>query len=415
MKKCTYCGKEYPDEASVCAIDQEPLLSDAPAPSSDYEGNTSDLVQAPIQDHENQKVPDGFLCLGRLSLFGAARVLQQFEADRIRVLIRTIEKSVPGGVAIRQEGLIDIYVDQGDCERATQIIASAREVDNAESAQALIQAAENPEQPDEFGAFVLLAEKEQRHPTGAIPEPEPAPSLPLQVHGVEKADVYPGDVLQSTPTKDAEGPELGASPAGPVTFQREEQQQHPTAPHITITKRIYSSTSKEAAIGFLRKQNVAEPFYYVEIDTLFGTFGIDNGGRIYDSKGQFIEAEPESEKVTYDDEISKVKAQLEAAMQEEGPRLIPQELFERRESSLRCLRVIIDDSSADFYLRRMAVWWGGQFKDDSFNTFLRTRFIEGKDRWTLYQRAESSQSLAARAEEGLHIAAVDILSGMWKP
>ena len=25
MKKCTYCGKEYPDEASVCAVDEQPL------------------------------------------------------------------------------------------------------------------------------------------------------------------------------------------------------------------------------------------------------------------------------------------------------------------------------------------------------------------------------------------------------
>jgi len=25
MKKCSYCGKEYPDEASVCAIDGQPL------------------------------------------------------------------------------------------------------------------------------------------------------------------------------------------------------------------------------------------------------------------------------------------------------------------------------------------------------------------------------------------------------
>jgi hypothetical protein len=25
MKRCTYCGKEYPDEAEVCAIDQVPL------------------------------------------------------------------------------------------------------------------------------------------------------------------------------------------------------------------------------------------------------------------------------------------------------------------------------------------------------------------------------------------------------
>src|ERR1700722_7366901 len=25
MKKCDYCGKEYPDDASVCALDQQPL------------------------------------------------------------------------------------------------------------------------------------------------------------------------------------------------------------------------------------------------------------------------------------------------------------------------------------------------------------------------------------------------------
>ena len=28
MKTCTYCGKEYPDEASVCTIDQQPLQSE---------------------------------------------------------------------------------------------------------------------------------------------------------------------------------------------------------------------------------------------------------------------------------------------------------------------------------------------------------------------------------------------------
>jgi len=25
MKKCTYCGKEYPDEAEICAVDHEPF------------------------------------------------------------------------------------------------------------------------------------------------------------------------------------------------------------------------------------------------------------------------------------------------------------------------------------------------------------------------------------------------------
>ena len=25
MKKCPYCGKEYPDDATICAVNQQPL------------------------------------------------------------------------------------------------------------------------------------------------------------------------------------------------------------------------------------------------------------------------------------------------------------------------------------------------------------------------------------------------------
>jgi hypothetical protein len=32
MKRCSWCGREYPDETSVCAIDQQPLVSGAPQP-----------------------------------------------------------------------------------------------------------------------------------------------------------------------------------------------------------------------------------------------------------------------------------------------------------------------------------------------------------------------------------------------
>jgi hypothetical protein len=55
MKKCTYCGKEYFDEALVCAIDQQPLESDASTPSY----NKAQLSLSPVV----RLVAASFVCL----------------------------------------------------------------------------------------------------------------------------------------------------------------------------------------------------------------------------------------------------------------------------------------------------------------------------------------------------------------
>jgi hypothetical protein len=44
-------------------------------------------------------------------------------------------------------------------------------------------------------------------------------------------------------------------------------------------------------VSFLRNQTVSQSFVYIEVDTPSGLFGIDNGGRIYDSNGKFIEVD----------------------------------------------------------------------------------------------------------------------------
>lgn len=43
MKTCSYCGKEYPDDAEVCALDQQPLKGLAEASA----GNASPKVICP--------------------------------------------------------------------------------------------------------------------------------------------------------------------------------------------------------------------------------------------------------------------------------------------------------------------------------------------------------------------------------
>lgn len=41
MKKCKYCGKEYPDDVIVCAVDQQPLDGMQPEIISDQDKSPS--------------------------------------------------------------------------------------------------------------------------------------------------------------------------------------------------------------------------------------------------------------------------------------------------------------------------------------------------------------------------------------
>lgn len=55
MKKCTYCGKEYPDAATVCAIDNEPLTGGSLFPLPDLESR----MHRPSEGGQSIKRPKG--------------------------------------------------------------------------------------------------------------------------------------------------------------------------------------------------------------------------------------------------------------------------------------------------------------------------------------------------------------------
>ena len=77
MKKCTYCGKEYPDEAKACAVDAQPLIrvpstgmppeltGDATPDGSEPEADAQFTPESPHQVAANRDMLVGGLwCLG---------------------------------------------------------------------------------------------------------------------------------------------------------------------------------------------------------------------------------------------------------------------------------------------------------------------------------------------------------------
>ncbi|HTV39235.1 MAG TPA: type II CAAX endopeptidase family protein [Candidatus Sulfotelmatobacter sp.] len=70
MKKCPYCGTEYPDEATVCAIDRETLLEhppkptveEAPAPASAAKAATKSPVL--LWPDYQWRAKDAWKCIG---------------------------------------------------------------------------------------------------------------------------------------------------------------------------------------------------------------------------------------------------------------------------------------------------------------------------------------------------------------
>jgi hypothetical protein len=73
VKNCPYCGKEYPDEATKCLIDGEPLADNNPQPSISVEQtidapldkNTPYLTFPDYQWSER----DAWKCLGMIIVF----------------------------------------------------------------------------------------------------------------------------------------------------------------------------------------------------------------------------------------------------------------------------------------------------------------------------------------------------------
>lgn len=126
MKRCSYCGAEYPDDAAMCAIDHTSLESSkpAPAPVKPKQKVLKEVQPAPIPEAENIPKPEDFRCLWRIDAFDADRLLKQFADAGIRFRIEQIV-SQPSIIDQRPPILkVDVHVHWDDEEKAMKIIGA---------------------------------------------------------------------------------------------------------------------------------------------------------------------------------------------------------------------------------------------------------------------------------------------------
>ncbi len=143
MKRCPYCGQEYSDEYSVCAIDENPLEfcnpkppappskpveseEPAPPPAGPVDLSWKAVATGGAGD-KDASTPEGFGFLGRFNPAEAEHLLEKFAAAGVRFKISNVEGRVfttgdiVSGAGYVTRNVIEVFVYSDDEEKAAKI------------------------------------------------------------------------------------------------------------------------------------------------------------------------------------------------------------------------------------------------------------------------------------------------------
>ena len=89
MKKCTYCGKEFPDETSICPYDQEPLRFSNPAQQTSAQQTIEEKAEPSYQGF------GGWLMIFCFGQFFTAPFMAIFDVIQSSISIEEYSNRIP--------------------------------------------------------------------------------------------------------------------------------------------------------------------------------------------------------------------------------------------------------------------------------------------------------------------------------
>ena len=121
MKKCSYCGAEYPDDAVMCAIDHTPFERSAEPPPPPPEPKRPEYDFAPLSEADRQK--DLVTLLACRTLGEADLVVSRLRAEGIEAFLP--DESLMQTIAwnLNTYGYVRVQIAPRDYDAARDLLA----------------------------------------------------------------------------------------------------------------------------------------------------------------------------------------------------------------------------------------------------------------------------------------------------
>jgi len=121
MKKCSYCGAEYPDDAVMCAIDHTPFEIPSEPPPPPHEPKRPKYDFAPLSEADRQK--DLVTLLACRTLGEADMVVSRLRAEGIEAFLP--DESLMQTIAwnLNTYGYVRVQIAPRDYDAARDLLA----------------------------------------------------------------------------------------------------------------------------------------------------------------------------------------------------------------------------------------------------------------------------------------------------